>query len=238
MDEITMNLVQICCSYGALGAVAVYFGYKDFRLNKSLVDALEDFRITLELIKAKVEKQISGDIMGLIYPIAGNNLKITSGFGARNAPKAGASAQHKGIDIAVPVGTKVFASGAGTVTDVGYNNARGNYIKINHGNGIETIYQHLQQANAKKGQTVLSGQSIGTSGNTGTSTGAHLHWEVLKDGKAVNPTSAVGAGGIGGSTSNILGSIGGFDADGVTSVLKSNWLFIIGGLLVLAVLTK
>lgn len=174
--------------------------------------------------------------MVLSYPVSASELKITSGFGVRTAPTKGASTNHAGIDIAVPIGTSVLSAGFGTVENTGYTSSRGNFVKIDHGNGTQTIYQHLQGVNVQKGQTVLRGQTIGISGNTGTSTGAHLHFEVHQDGKAVDPLKAVGSSSS--SVSGVLGGITGVDMSGVTGILKSNWLVIIGGLLVLAVLTK
>nr|WP_294860241.1 M23 family metallopeptidase [uncultured Fluviicola sp.] len=109
------------------------------------------------------------------WPVEG---PITSPYGKRNSPKAGASTDHKGIDIGVPSGTKVKAPGPGTVTSVFYNESGGNQLLIKHKNGYQTGYAHLSKSVVKKGDTVRTGELIAYSGNTGNSTGAHLHFSM------------------------------------------------------------
>ena len=116
---------------------------------------------------------------------------ITSSFGYRDAPTAGASSYHKGIDIAVPSGTSVVAAANGTVTTASYQSAAGNFIMVSHGNGVYTVYMHLSSINVSAGQTVSQGQVIGYSGNTGVSTGPHLHFGVNVNGSYVNPFNYV-----------------------------------------------
>lgn len=122
----------------------------------------------------------------LVLPLA-EGTKISSQFGMRHAPKAGASTMHKGIDFAVGAGTPIRSSGAGRVTFSGKQKGYGNIIIIDHGNGISTAYAHAEKLNFKKGDTVKRGQVIGTVGSTGNSTGPHLHFEVRKNGKQVDP---------------------------------------------------
>lgn len=120
-----------------------------------------------------------------IKPIAGG--RQTSGFGRRNRPTKGASSYHKGIDWATPVGTSVVASCGGTVAFAGWGSGYGNVIYINHPDGRQTRYGHLSRIFVSTGQTVTQGQKIAASGNTGVSTGPHLHFEILINGSQVNP---------------------------------------------------
>jgi len=120
-----------------------------------------------------------------IKPISGG--RQSSGFGKRNAPTKGASTYHKGIDWAVPKGTAVFASCGGTVARAGWGSGYGYVVYINHSDGRQTRYAHLSKVLVKVGQRVDQGQRIALSGNTGISSGPHLHFEMLIGGKQVNP---------------------------------------------------
>jgi murein DD-endopeptidase MepM/ murein hydrolase activator NlpD len=113
---------------------------------------------------------------------------FTSGYGVRSDPFQGRAALHAGIDLAGAVGTPIYATADGIITDAGYNSGGyGNLIKIDHGRGIETRYGHLSAMNVRPGQRVRRGDVIGRMGSTGRSTGSHLHYEVRIDGRAVNP---------------------------------------------------
>lgn len=120
-----------------------------------------------------------------IKPISGG--RLSSGFGRRSAPTKGASTYHKGIDWATPVGTAVMASCAGTVVRAGWGSGYGYVIYIDHPDGRQTRYGHLSKILVKVGDTVSQGEKIALSGNTGRSTGAHLHFEILINGSQVNP---------------------------------------------------
>ncbi len=120
-----------------------------------------------------------------IKPISGG--RLSSGFGARSAPTKGASTYHKGVDWAVPVGTTVVASNGGTVAFAGWASGYGYAVYINHADGRQTRYGHLSKVLVKTGQTVSQGERIALSGNTGRSTGPHLHFEIRINGNAVNP---------------------------------------------------
>ncbi|MDE6714435.1 MAG: M23 family metallopeptidase [Lachnospiraceae bacterium] len=122
-----------------------------------------------------------------IKPISGG--RLTSSFGRRNAPTAGASTYHKGVDWATPVGTAVCASSAGTVARAGWGSGYGYVVYINHPNGTQTRYGHLSKIYVSVGQYVNQGDIIAASGNTGRSTGPHLHFEILVNGVQVNPFS-------------------------------------------------
>jgi len=115
--------------------------------------------------------------------------RISSGFGMRFHPVLGYSRMHKGIDFAVPVGTPVMAAGAGVVQIAGHMGGYGNYLRINHQNGYGTAYGHLSRLapGIRAGSHVHQGQIVAYSGNTGLSTGPHLHYEILVNGSQVNP---------------------------------------------------
>jgi len=111
-----------------------------------------------------------------------------SAFGERTDPFERRRRMHAGIDLAAPVGTPVYATADGTVSDAGWNNGGyGKLIKVDHGSGIETRYGHLSSILVAPGQRVTRGQQIGRMGSTGRSTGSHLHYEVRIGGNAVNP---------------------------------------------------
>ena len=120
-----------------------------------------------------------------IKPISGG--RFTSGFGRRSAPTKGASTYHKGVDWATPVGTAVVASSSGVVTRAGWGSGYGYCVYIKHADGRETRYGHLSKVLVSVGQSVKQGQKIALSGNTGVSTGPHLHFEILINGSQVNP---------------------------------------------------
>lgn len=113
--------------------------------------------------------------------------RISSSFGHRSSPTAGASTYHKGIDIAIASGTPIVAAGAGTVVTAAYSSSAGNYVMISHGDRLYTVYMHCSRLAVKQGDTVESGQTIAYAGSTGISTGSHLHFGVSKDGSYVNP---------------------------------------------------
>ncbi|WP_274361849.1 M23 family metallopeptidase [Paenibacillus thermotolerans] len=115
--------------------------------------------------------------------------RITSTFGYRKDPFTRRSAYHRGIDFPGDVNDPVYATAGGKVSRTGYDKAMGNYIFINHGNGLETVYMHLKKSLVQVGQKVEKGEEIGKLGSTGRSTGPHLHYEVRKQGTPINPIS-------------------------------------------------
>lgn len=129
------------------------------------------------------------DFGSLVAPVSGG---ITSWFGNRDDVGDVGSKYHEGIDIGVGEGTPVGAAGAGTVTQAGWYGGYGNAIIIDHGNGLETLYGHLSEVLVNVGDLVTQLQTIGLSGNTGNSTGPHLHFSVIKDGQQVDPASIFG----------------------------------------------
>jgi murein DD-endopeptidase MepM/ murein hydrolase activator NlpD len=123
---------------------------------------------------------------GLIAPVPG---RITSGYGMRRHPILGYRRMHAGIDFRASHGTPIYAVTDGTVQFAGRNGGHGNYVKINHGGGLATGYAHMSRIAVSNGARVRRGQVIGYVGSTGLSTGPHLHYEVFRNGAAVNPTS-------------------------------------------------
>lgn len=112
---------------------------------------------------------------------------ISSGYGYRIHPVTGVRKLHAGIDIPCSTGTTIVAAASGTVVDAGYNAYNGNYLKISHGNGLETMYLHCSKLLVSSGARVSGGQTIAKSGATGMVSGAHLHFVVKKNGNYVNP---------------------------------------------------
>jgi len=144
-----------------------------------------------EIVAEATKKEAMLASIPAIQPVANKELKrLASGFGVRIHPIYKVKKMHWGCDFSAPRGTPIYATGDGVVTKtqnsrkaVGY----GNMIKLDHGYGYETLYAHLHKIAVKKGQKVKRGELIGYVGNTGGSTAPHLHYEVIKDGKKVNP---------------------------------------------------
>ncbi len=125
-----------------------------------------------------------------IMPIANDDLKATgSGFGMRLHPILKIYRMHEGMDFFASKGTDVYATADGVVWDVRVSESFGNVIEIDHGYGILTLYAHLHHFDVRKGQLVKRGQVIGHVGNTGLSSGQHLHYEVHVNGKEVDPVN-------------------------------------------------
>lgn len=152
-----------------------------------------DKEIAREIIKEEVTYEAVPKIVErgtkipptYIKPISGG--RLSSGFGRRSRPTRGASTYHKGVDWAIPTGSTVVASCGGTVARAGWGSGYGYVVYINHPDGRQTRYGHLSKVLVSAGQTVTQGQRIALSGNTGVSTGPHLHFEILIGGSQVNP---------------------------------------------------
>lgn len=134
----------------------------------------------------KDETTASSSSGHLIWPVPSCH-SISSGYGYRIHPVTGVRKLHAGIDIPCSTGTSVVAAASGTVVDAGYNSYNGNYLKISHGNGLETMYLHCSKLLVSSGSRVSGGQTIARSGATGMVSGAHLHFVVKKNGNYVNP---------------------------------------------------
>ncbi len=124
----------------------------------------------------------------LIWPCQG---RVTSPYGRRIHPLLGVEHFHTGIDIANDIGTKIYATADGVVKYTGWMEGYGKAVVIEHKFGYKTVYAHLSVIKVKQGQKVSRGDVIGLMGNTGTTTGPHLHYEVWKDGKLCNPIKFV-----------------------------------------------
>lgn len=160
---------------------------------KSLREEIDKYD---DLIRQEEKKasQIAGGSTGSyvggdkVWPCP-SSTRITSGYGGRNTGIAGASTNHKGIDIGCSVGSSVVSVLDGKVIFTGYNVYRGYYIMVDHGGGVVTLYQHCKAGSFKAsvGDKVKAGQTIVLSGNTGIGSGPHLHFEVLINGSNVDP---------------------------------------------------
>jgi len=133
-----------------------------------------------------LDDKVRLSLLPTVTPIHGNY--IGSGFGWRVDPIVGTGAMHEGIDFAAEVGTPVIAAAGGVVVSTEKHPQYGNLIEIDHGNDFSTRYAHLSKITVKDGQVIRRGQRIALSGNTGRSTGPHLHFEVRYKGVAQNPS--------------------------------------------------
>lgn len=121
------------------------------------------------------------------YPVA--RPTVTSGYGYRTHPIYGGRRLHAGMDFRAPMGTPILASAAGTVVSAGYSGGYGNVVVIDHGRSLATLYAHQSRLAVSAGQQVSRGQTVGSAGSTGSSTGPHLHFEVRVDGTPVDPAA-------------------------------------------------
>ncbi len=163
------------------------------------INSNKDLISEIEAEDAKIDQQIKdaentpSDVVGegeFIWPARGG--RVTSPFGNRNSPTAGASSYHKGIDIGgLGYGADILASKSGTVTTATYSSSYGYYVIINHGDGTTTTYAHASRLLVSRGQTVTQGQVIAKVGSTGISTGPHIHFEITVNGSRVDPQKYV-----------------------------------------------
>ena len=152
-------------------------------------------RADVELLKwtdGKAVIWVNGDgvggetSQGMRMPVNG---RVTSGFGSRFHPILGYARMHSGLDLAAAYGSPIVAAADGRVVAAGWHGGYGRLVKIAHAGGVQTMYGHMSRIAASSGALVRQGQVIGYVGSTGLSTGPHLHYEVLKNGRAVNPRS-------------------------------------------------
>lgn len=138
----------------------------------------------------KTYNTVSLGNINFIWPCPSSS-RITSAFGSRTSPTEGASTNHKGIDIGASTGSNILAAADGTVSIATYSYSAGNYIMLNHGGGVTTVYMHCSSLLVSPGETVKKGQVIAKVGSTGYSTGPHLHFGIRYNGSYVNPSSYV-----------------------------------------------
>ncbi len=164
---------------------------------------LENLTQRMNLILAKVEQQQKSfdqlesmasrkkeflASIPAIQPVSNKNLrKMASGFGYRLHPIYKTYKMHEGIDFTAPTGTPIYATGNGRVVTAGPDRGYGNCVVVSHGFGYQTLYGHMYRIKARVGQSVKRGELIGYVGNTGLSSGSHLHYEVIKNGNKINP---------------------------------------------------
>jgi len=157
------------------------------RLQRALVSQSKSFEEVYELAKSK---DTMLKCIPAIQPVSNKDLKrLASGFGMRIHPIYKIAKMHTGLDFTADIGTEIYATGDGVVESIeskysGY----GQHVIINHGFGYESLYAHMSRVAVRPGQKVRRGQIIGYVGNTGTSTGPHLHYEVMKNGEKVDPS--------------------------------------------------
>lgn len=178
-------------NYKAAGKVYTYY-----RFGNQFYDA--DGRS----ISAKGGKVSSGGRGIMVAPVPG--AKMTSKFGMRRHPVYRRWKMHSGTDFAAPRGTPIYAAASGKVTVARWYGGAGRYVQIDHLNGYNSGYMHMTRfaKGMKKGRSVKQGQIIGYVGSTGTATGNHLHFEVRKNGKKINPQSMIGRGRVASSSSS------------------------------------
>jgi len=148
--------------------------------------------VLVPALAGETEETVSGlyavpeESVWLRWPVAGSNtVSLSAPYGLR----ADGVAFHSGIDIPAPHGTGVDAAAAGVVTEAGYDTARGNYLILDHGDGLTTLYAHCSEVLVESGVRVAAGESVALVGATGMATGPHLHFEVRRDGAAQNPVA-------------------------------------------------
>lgn len=165
-----------------------------------LPDRLSEASTRLENVRRSVEQthedwmqqQALLEGLPLLLPVEDEFL-LSSQFGVRSDPMTHLPSMHEGIDFVAPAGTPIAATAAGQVLLAHYNGAYGNMVEVAHAEGFVTRYAHLQSILVKPGQTVRAGELLGLLGNTGRSTGPHLHYEVLYRGKPMHPVKAIQA---------------------------------------------
>jgi len=156
------------------------------KLYRQLYIQSKSYDEVFELVKKKGELLAS---IPAIQPVTKSGIaRLASGFGRRIHPIYKTYLMHEGIDFSAPIGTEIYATGNGTISKVEYNGrGYGNNVTINHGIGYYTLYGHMSKVAVRAGQKVKRGDIIGYVGNTGSSTGPHVHYEVIKNGKKIDP---------------------------------------------------
>ena len=167
-------------------------GEKELTINEKTTKNIEEMNTnTLEVAKENIIEKLDIDTTEAISNINGIKIAtlpitgtISSRYGAVSSIRSSA---HTGLDIAAPIGTPIKVVANGTVTFAAYSGSYGYLVKVDHGNGVETWYAHTSKMYVKMGQEVKAGDTIATVGNTGNSTGPHLHLEIRINGEHVNP---------------------------------------------------
>lgn len=184
-----------------IGGVDRYESLKNYRNSEIVIESAKKLDALSGSLKVQTEsfselarlaesKSAMLASIPAIQPLSGKNMKRgISGFGRRIHPIYKIRKMHNGIDFSAPRGTPVYATGNGKVVTAASDHGYGRHIEIDHGYGYVTRYAHLSKFATKKGKKVKRGDLIGYVGNTGASTGPHLHYEVIKNGVNVNPVN-------------------------------------------------
>lgn len=196
VNEKTAELARVDIRIGEKTAEAEAYE-KDIKAQEEQIRKIEaELKRQEEEARRKAEaagktyNTVSLGNINFIWPCPAS-ARITSSFGDRESPTAGASSNHKGIDIGAPTGSNIVAAASGTVTISTYSYSAGNYVMINHGGGVSTVYMHCSKLLVSVGDTVKQGDVIAKVGSTGYSTGPHLHFGIRQNGTYVNPSKYV-----------------------------------------------
>lgn len=158
------------------------------RLERKYIAQSKSLEELFDLARNKDEMLAS---IPAIQPVSNEDLtRMASGYGMRIHPVYRVPKMHAGMDFTAPTGTEIYATGDGVVERVQHKlSGYGKNVILKHGYGYQTLYGHMSKVNVREGQKIKRGEVIGFVGNTGTSVGPHLHYEVIKEGKKVNPSS-------------------------------------------------
>jgi murein DD-endopeptidase MepM/ murein hydrolase activator NlpD len=189
-QQISLNMAQ----HGTLGIGDLLYKNMEKRMDAKEPEAASEIKQDSNASPAdskqlsqpglEIKAESPEDISVLQIPV---HAQISSSFGLRKDPFSGQAKFHRGIDLAAPEGTPVVAALPGKVVSAGYESGYGNTVLLEHDGGIQTRYGHLASINVKQGDVVTSENALGTVGSTGHSTGPHLHFEVMRMGKPVDP---------------------------------------------------
>lgn len=173
--------------YGKLGIGGPLLAVDSTSIFDTKVQELDEALRHLEAMKKEARK------FPIANPAPGHG--VSSSFGVRRDPLIGMPAMHAGLDFRAPPGTPALATAPGTVTKAGWNGGYGRMVEIDHGHGFSTRYAHLSKIRVKVGQKLSTGDTVGDVGSSGRSTGPHLHYEIRRDGDAIDPLRFLKAGG-------------------------------------------
>jgi murein DD-endopeptidase MepM/ murein hydrolase activator NlpD len=166
---------------------------KNLESNKSLLDVMNLTLGQMSLSQKRIEKsnqvwgQYYDDLASTPISIPVSFVSLSSGFGVRSDPLNNYLSDHTGLDFQGPIGMPIFAAGDGKIISTGWDNAYGLTVQIEHMNGLVSKYAHASKILVSEGQDIKAGEKIALIGNTGRSTGPHLHFEIIKSGTPVNP---------------------------------------------------
>lgn len=172
------------------------WGFSSKKLNHQLDQSLQqvlDYDQAMADMQVRWQKDLGRlDRLPTALPLSGNFL-LSSSFGVRADPLTHLPSMHEGIDFVAPIGTPVLATAAGVVLRAEYAGAYGHMVEVAHADGFVTRYAHLKTIQVKPQDVIERHDAVGTLGNTGRSTGPHLHYEVIFKGRALHPAKALAA---------------------------------------------